>query len=572
MSESAIPMRSLTFLAALFTISCLSAQTTPWPTYGWTASTPEAEGMDSAPLEDAAAFIDVNSPYRYSLLVVRHGRLVFERYFHGSGPSAANNIASIQKSLTSVLVGIALDEGRLHSLDQKLHDFYPQYFLPDDDPRKLDITLEHLITMTSGFDASSENYGSNSDFFRVIIQAPLSSAPGEVFRYNTGLSHLLSGILTQVSGMSTLSYEYSRLLGPLGMTCWYWWQDPLGYYFGGASSWFLPRDLAKFGLLVARRGVWDGRRIVSQEWLRDSTRPHIRSSNYAYHWWATTLSGFPIAAATGYGGQAVYASPDLDLVVVMTTRSDQANVPQSYYDETGLIMTRYILPSIRTQPPALDPGGVVNAADYTLGLAAGSFASAFGANLGLVTAGWDAAMPAYGALPEGVGGVTVRIGGRPAHPSYASPRQVNFLVPGDLPPGRYPVEIVTPRTSVIQEVDVTELAPSLFILAVREDGKRMAALQAVEPGQQLELWASGLGPSDPPLDPGAVLDHPRPLRYQPEVTVGGRPAEITYAGLAFAGVWQVNIRVPEGLTPGLAAVELRVGPAVSRSEINLEIR
>ncbi len=332
------------------------------------------------------------------------------------------------------------------------------------------------------------------------------------------------------------------------------------------------RDLAKFGLLVARRGVWDGRRIVSEEWLRDSTRPHVRSSDYAYHWWATTLSGFPIAAATGYGGQAVYASPDLDLVVVMTTRSDQANVPQSYYDETGLIMTRYILPSIRTQPPALDPGGVVNAADYTLGLAAGSFASAFGANLGLVTAGWDAAMPSYGALPEGVGGVTVRIGGRPAHPSYASPRQVNFLVPGDLPPGRYPVEIVTPRTSVIQEVDVTELAPSLFILAVREDGKRMAALQAVEPGQPVELWASGLGPSDPPLDPGAVLDHPRPLRYQPEVTVGGRPAEITYAGLAFAGVWQVNIRVPEGLTPGLAAVELRVGPAVSRSEINLEIR
>jgi len=562
--------RLATALAALLAISQLTAQQTPWPTYAWTTSTPEAQGMDSAPLEEAARFIDQNSPYRFSLLVVRNGQLVFERYFHGSRYTDANNIASMTKSLTSVLVGVALDEGLLHDTGQKLHEFYPQYFLPGDDPRKLDINLEHLLTMTSGFDASSDNHTSSDNWLRFVIQSPLSSAPGEVFRYNSGLSHLLSGIVTQVSGMSTLDFANSRLLGPLGMTCWYWWQDPQDYYYGGGGAWFTARDMARFGLLVARRGQWDGRRIVSEEWLRNSTRPHVAINNYAYHWWATVLAGYPMPAATGYGGQAVFADSDLDLVVVMTTRSDQATIPDSYYNEPGDIMTRFILPAIQTEPPRIDEGGVVNAADYTKALAAGSFASVFGGNLALVTAGWDAAMPSYGALPEGVGGVYVHVGGRAADPSYVSPGQVNFLIPADLAPGRYRLEIVTPRTSVAQDVEIAETAPALF--AIVRDGRRLASPQAVAPGGEVALWASGLGPSDPPLAPGTVLDHPRPLLHQPEATVAGKRAEVTYAGLAFAGVWQVNIRVPEGVAPGFAPVELRVGAAVSQSETALEIR
>lgn len=526
--------------------------------------------MDSAPLEDAARFIDLNSPYRYSLLVVRNGRLVFERYFHGSRYTDANNIQSITKSLLSVLVGVTLDEGLLQGTEQKLYEFFPEYFIPGDDPRKLDISLEHLLTMTAGFDASSDNHTSSDNWLRFMIQSSLSNAPGEVFRYNSGLSHLLSGIVTKVSGMSTLAFAYSRLFGPLGMTCWYWWQDPQGYYYGGGGTWFTARDLAKFGLMVARRGEWDGRRIVSEEWLRESTRPHVRSNNYAYHWWATTLSGYPMPAGTGYGGQAVYAVPELDLVVVMTTRSDQATIPQSYYDECGQIMTWYILPAIQAEPPRIAEGGVVNSADYTKGLAAGSFASVFGSNLAVVTAGWDSGMPAYGALPAGVGGVTVRVGERVAHPSYVSRGQVNFLIPTDLAPGRYRLQITTPRTSVAQDVEIAEFAPALF--AFERDGMRLAAPQPVGAGEEVALWASGLGASDPALAPGMVLEGPRPLVQQPEVLVGGKRAEVTYAGLAFAGVWQVNIRVPEGVAPGLAPVELRVGTAVSQVQTPLEIR
>ena len=557
-------------VAALLALSHAVAQQVPWPTYDWTTSTPEAQGMDSAPLIQAGQFVDQNSPYRYSLLVVRNGALVFERYFHGSRQSDANNICSITKSITSVLVGIAQDEGRLQGIDLKLHQFYPQYFLPNDDPRKLDITLRHLLTMTAGYDASSDNFLSSDDFFRYIIQSPLSNTPGEFFRYNTGYSHLLSGIVTQVSGMSTLDYANSRLLGPLGMTCWYWWQDPMGYYFGGATTWYTPRDLAKFGLMVARHGMWDGRRIVSEDWLYESTRPQVPGSNYGWHWWAANIGGFPLACATGYGGQGIYAIPDLDLVVVTTTRSDEATVPQSYYDEPGQIIAQYILPAIQAAAPHMEDGGVVNAADYSKHLAAGSFASVFGSNLGMVTNDWRSAMPAYGALPEGVGGVTVKIGGHAAHPSYVSPSQVNVLIPTDLAPGYYSLQITTPRTTVTQEVEVAEVAPAFF--AFLQDGKRMAAPEAVSAGEEVALWASGLGPSNPPLAPGTVLDHPRPLLYTPEVTVAGQPARVTYAGLAYAGVWQVNIRVPDGIAPGLKPVELRVGDVASSTEALLQIR
>lgn len=260
-------------------------------------STPEAQGMDSAPLEQAARFIDQNSPYRYSLLVVRNGALVFERYFHGSTIADANDIASIQKSLTSALFGIAMDERLLSGTDRKLHEYYPEYFLPGDDPRELDITLDHLLTTTAGFDASSGNFKNSDNWFRFLIRTPLSTAPGEGFRYNSGYAHLIGGILTKVSGMSLPDFANSRLLGPLGMTCWYWWPDPQGYLYAGGVTWYKPRDLAKFGLLVARGGQWDGRQIVSRDWLSRATRQHVPSSNYGYLWWLRNFSGFFVPTA-----------------------------------------------------------------------------------------------------------------------------------------------------------------------------------------------------------------------------------------------------------------------------------
>jgi CubicO group peptidase (beta-lactamase class C family) len=131
--------------------------------------------------------------------------------------------------------------------------------------------------------------------------------------------------LTRLSGTSTREYAASRIFVPLGISCHRWTQDPAGYYFGGSEVWLTARDLAKFGLLVARRGRWEDRQVAPAGWMDDSTRLRIRTGSrlgdYAYWWWKYTLGCYPVTLASGYGGQNIFVVPDLDLVVVTTARS-----------------------------------------------------------------------------------------------------------------------------------------------------------------------------------------------------------------------------------------------------------
>lgn len=534
--------------------------------------------MRSDRLEQAAQFIESNSPTRFSLLVFRNGRLVFEQYFRGSQATDSNNIKSVSKSVLSILTGIALDEGLLRGVDQKLYEFYSEYFIPGDDPRKWDITLEHLMTMTAGFlqvetGALSAEWWNSSNRNRFVIELPLDSTPGEKFNYSTGLSYLISGILTKATGVGTLDFANSRLFGPLGVTCTRWDRDSMGLYFGGAEVWLTARDLAKIGLLVLRNGLWDGRRIVSEDWLRTSTRLRVRAGgifgDYGYYWWKDTLDGYPATIGMGYGGQYMFLVPDLDLIMVTSARSDYGPVPDSAYLQPYDIMERFVLPAVQAGSPQIDPGGVVNSADYSSRLAAGSFASVFGRNFSLVRTNWDSAMPADGWLPAGIGGVRVLLDGRPAHSSYVSGDQINFLVPPDVQPGRRRLDVVTPQGSTVQYVDVAAFAPALFTF--ERDGVQLAAPEAVPAGGEVALWVSGLGPSVPAAATGRVLDRPLPLANTPEVLVAGRPAVVVYAGLAMAGVWQVNIRVPPETPPGLAPVQVQVGTVSTSREVMLEI-
>jgi uncharacterized protein (TIGR03437 family) len=162
----------------------------------------------------------------------------------------------------------------------------------------------------------------------------------------------------------------------------------------------------------------------------------------------------------------------------------------------------------------------------------------------------------------------VRIAGRPAYPAYVSGGQVNFLIPPDLAVGRHTVQIITPHGRSSQEVEVAETAPA-FYATVRE-GQVFAAPRPVRAGETVELWACGLGPSDPPAPVGAAIARPLPLASTPEVTVAGRPAQVVYAALAYPGVCQVNIRVPDDVPPGLAPIQLRAGGVASREAV-LEI-
>lgn len=559
---------ALLFVAPLL----LAAQQAPWPTHVWPVAAPETQGLDPARLDEASQFVAANYPTRYSLLIVRNGYLVFEKYYNGSYALQANNIKSMSKSVLSVLTGIAIQEGRIRSIEQKLPEYFPEYFHDGLDPRKPDITIKHLLTMTAGFEWDdfspdcAKLWGSR-DWQRTMIEWPMAEDPGARFNYNTGLTHLLSGILTRVSGTSTLSYANWRLFSPLGITCYRWTQDPMGIYFGGSEVWLTARDLAKFGLLVLRKGKWEDRAIVNREWLRESTRIHARNGigwpmgDYGFLWWNKPQQGYPVILASGYGGQYVFLVPDLDLVVVTTADSTIPAENKVVYTQPFDLLSRFILPAAVGPAPSIEPGGIVHSADYTPVLAAGSFGSIFGCGLSLVENTWDGDMPADGRLPASVAGVRVRIGGRTAAVSYAGPLQINFLIPPDLAAGRQRVEVLTARGNASAEVDVADTAPAWFSIGPKR----------VRPGEPVELYASGLGPTEPAAPPGAVVPGPLPLAAPPEVIVAGRKATVDWSGLVYAGVYQVNIRVPADTPLGEARVQLRAGGRTAASDAILEV-
>jgi CubicO group peptidase (beta-lactamase class C family) len=223
-----------------------------WPTSGWRSSTPEMQGMDSARLLIADEFIQNRLPDAFSLLVVKNGYLVFEKYYSWGSPEKYAVVHSVTKSVTSALIGIAMDKGYLNSVDQKLIEFFPEYITDDLDPRKKEISLKQLLTMSSGFRWNDRgpvmrNWYTSSNWAKFTIQLPQENNPGDVFNYNSSTSHLLSIILSKSTNTSTLDFAKRNLFEPLGIQSAYWHQDPQGYYIGGFGLGLSARDLAKIG-------------------------------------------------------------------------------------------------------------------------------------------------------------------------------------------------------------------------------------------------------------------------------------------------------------------------------------
>lgn len=304
-----------------------------WPTKEWHTDKPENRGMDSAWLVKLDQRITGDFPHIYSVLVVRSGYLVFEKYYHGFHSEIPFEVASVTKSFTSALFGIALREKYIESIEQKLADFFPEYITPSTDPRVARITLRHLLTMTAGFDWSEEGpwgWPQGQNWMRYILNTPIAYEPGSRFGYNTPSIHLLSGVLTKQTGMSTMSFAERYLFKPLGIQPAKWLTDPQGFYNGGTGLWLTARAMAKFGYLYLNDGYWDGRQVIPADWVKASTQkqseggfPEHRS--YGLLWWTTVDRGHPAYYAAGYGGQLIYVIPDLDVVVVITSDNQKAH-------------------------------------------------------------------------------------------------------------------------------------------------------------------------------------------------------------------------------------------------------
>ena len=293
----------------------------------WRTASPESQGLDPERLARGIERVRGLSGAR-SLLVVRNARIVAEASFAGSNLNRRpHDIKSASKSLLSALVGIALEEGRIDGLDSTVAELLPRY-AEDLPPEKRRITLAHVLSMSPGLASTSgEHYGawvSTGDWTRAALARPMTAAPGAEFTYSTGSSHLVSAILTEATGKSTLELARERLLGPVGIEIHSWQRAPEGYYLGGNSVRMTPRDLARLGQLYLQEGRWNGRQVVPADWVRESTRRHAegwpwRYGAYGYFWWLPPDDPWDSYAAVGYGGQFLYVVPELRMLLVMTS-------------------------------------------------------------------------------------------------------------------------------------------------------------------------------------------------------------------------------------------------------------
>jgi len=317
---------------------------------GWAASDPTQAGFDApefCALVDSVVRGDANL---HSVLVERGGKLVAELYRRGPdrsiwslfaretdfGPQTRHDLRSISKSVISLLVGIARQQGKLANLAQPVLDFYPEY-AELRTPERLAITLEHLLGMSTGlaWNESLASYGSFANDetrlywdwapYRYVLSRAIEAAPGTRFNYNGGNTAVLADVLQRVTQTRLKDFARSALFEPLGITDWEWVGDPYGRSLAFAGLRMRPRDLAKLGRLVLNRGQWQGRQLLAPEWVDESLQPRLPTGDggqYGQQWWTgtTTWQGKPLAwsAAIGNGGQRLFVVPALDLSVVMT--------------------------------------------------------------------------------------------------------------------------------------------------------------------------------------------------------------------------------------------------------------
>jgi CubicO group peptidase (beta-lactamase class C family) len=348
------------FVLAIFlcAVSCGSTigRADYWPTDGWRSSPPEEQGLDPKTLSQIDHDVKETFPDVKGVLVVRNGYVVFENYYQGYDRSDYHHVFSVTKSVISALVGIALKEDRIENLDQRLPEFFPEHFGPGTDPRKRQITLENLLTMTSGFRPNSfynnkgfEQILSSDDVVEASIGQPMAKEPGEEFNYNDGDAHLISAILTKTTGQSALAYAHENLFGPLGIDSdpdasiqavpanrrrfeeagFMWADDGQGNSVGAAGLKLTARDMAKIGYLYLQDGRWEGRQIVPRGYVRASPREQVETgyspagspAGYGYLWWTRKVEGYRAFYAAGYGGQFIYVIPELNLVAVIVSES-----------------------------------------------------------------------------------------------------------------------------------------------------------------------------------------------------------------------------------------------------------
>jgi CubicO group peptidase (beta-lactamase class C family) len=340
--------------------------------------------MDLAPLADLMSQLHVRNGHMvHGIVIVRHGKLVFEEYFDGrthptfgEQPISFNRetehcLSSVAKSFTATLLGIAIDHGFITGVDQSVFDFFPELENLNVG-RKRAITLEHLVTMTSGleWDESSRSLrdplndltawlnltrNTSEDPVRAVLARPMVAAPGALYSYGGGNTNVLGKAVQNAVGQRLDGFARDYLFPQLAVEKVWWWLLRDDFVYASGDITLRPRDMARFGLMYLNGGIWNGQRILSPEWVEGSASmytsiprsdPHFGRNGFAGYscgWWIKNDDYGPgVYEASGWGGQTITVFPDLDMVVVLTGGSYWESPPHS----PDTIVTRYVLPSV----------------------------------------------------------------------------------------------------------------------------------------------------------------------------------------------------------------------------------
>lgn len=352
---------------------------------GWETATLESVGIDPTLILSLMNILSgQNHHLVHGILIARNGRLIMDEYFPGYRRDDQNNLvffnsgvihdqASATKSFTSALLGIAIEHGFIESIYQPVHDFFPEIDWGTDDPRR-EITLEHMITMSSGIQWDQAAYApldprndlilfaTSTDPWQMYLSRPLVHNPGSHMEYSEASINVVGECIRRSSGLRLDEFAQSFLFDRLGITDRYWNVKQDGWVWASGDLFIRPRDMLKFGQLYLQDGAWNGEQVIPTEWVDKASEPfhtfdqysnfherHLMTTHamtgYSYAWWTldSQIYGEIAYSATGWGEQRIIVLPEYDMVVVFTGGS-QWDDP---YLTSHQMMTRYILPSIR---------------------------------------------------------------------------------------------------------------------------------------------------------------------------------------------------------------------------------
>jgi CubicO group peptidase (beta-lactamase class C family) len=318
-------------------------------------ATPESVGVPSGAV---TAFLDDLRDSKFnmhSVLVFRHGKLIAEAYQEPHGPDIKHRMFSISKTYTALGIGLMIDEGKL-SLDDKVVKFFPEYAAMPVNPLLAEATIRDMLTMRDPHDVTTHGAACKSNWLESWFLTPPTHPSGTVFQYNTTSSNLLAAIVERLSGQKLFEYMYPKLLAPLGFSegC-FCGETPDGDAFGGSAVMCTPRDLAKMTLLLMNDGLWEGKQLVSAQYIRDMRSPLVDNTlmgipaegifGYGYQTWCLRNGGF---SSFGIHGQFGSGWPKNGLAVVTT-----GNTTDNYASEGDDLISQYMIRVYRHLFPAL---------------------------------------------------------------------------------------------------------------------------------------------------------------------------------------------------------------------------